>query len=98
MKKWFEKWQAEKAKRKEKKLPAIVDYRDITYVSRTELTSGVRRLGGDADIAVVNAQAACKLATRIREHQQHCRQRLFTWSIGVAPGRLALTPQSPRAK
>ena len=33
MKKWFEKWQAEKAKRKEKKLPAIVDYRDITYVS-----------------------------------------------------------------
>lgn len=33
MKKWFEKWQAEKQRRKEKKLPAIVDYRDITYVS-----------------------------------------------------------------
>lgn len=33
MKKWFEKWQAEKAKRKEKNLPAVVDYRDVTYVS-----------------------------------------------------------------
>jgi len=33
MKKWFEKWSAEKAKRKEKNLPAIVDYRDETYVS-----------------------------------------------------------------
>lgn len=29
----FEKWAAEKAKRKEKGLPAIVDYRDETYVS-----------------------------------------------------------------
>jgi hypothetical protein len=29
----FEKWQAEKMKRKEKSLPAIVDYRDETYVS-----------------------------------------------------------------
>jgi DNA cross-link repair 1A protein len=34
MKKWFEKWSAEKARRKEKNLPAIVDYRDETYVSR----------------------------------------------------------------
>jgi len=33
MKKWFEKWSAEKARRKEKNLPAIVDYRDETYVS-----------------------------------------------------------------
>lgn len=33
MKKWFEKWSAEKAKRKEKNLPAIVEYRDETYVS-----------------------------------------------------------------
>lgn len=33
MKKWFEKWLAEKAKRKEKGLPQIVDYRDETYVS-----------------------------------------------------------------
>lgn len=33
MKKWFEKWLAEKARRKEKNLPAVVDYRDITYVS-----------------------------------------------------------------
>jgi len=32
MKKWFEKWSAEKAKRKEKNLPAIVEYRDETYV------------------------------------------------------------------
>ncbi|KAK8849727.1 hypothetical protein IAR55_005062 [Kwoniella newhampshirensis] len=31
MKKWFEKWSAEKARRKEKGLPAIVDYRDETY-------------------------------------------------------------------
>jgi len=29
----FEKWNVEKAKRKEKGLPAIVDYRDETYVS-----------------------------------------------------------------
>lgn len=29
----FEKWQAEKMRRKEQKLPAIVDYRDETYVS-----------------------------------------------------------------
>lgn len=28
----FEKWQAEKMKRKEQNLPAIVDYRDETYV------------------------------------------------------------------
>lgn len=33
MKSWFEKWQAEKAKRKEKGLPSVVDYRDVTYVS-----------------------------------------------------------------
>ena len=33
MKKWFEKWLAEKAKRREKGLPVIVDYRDVTYVS-----------------------------------------------------------------
>jgi hypothetical protein len=33
MKKWFEKWSAEKAKRREKNLPAIVEYRDETYVS-----------------------------------------------------------------
>jgi hypothetical protein len=33
MKKWFEKWAAEKAKRNEKNLPAIVEYRDETYVS-----------------------------------------------------------------
>lgn len=33
MKKWFQKWEAEKAKRKEKGLPAIVEYRDETYVS-----------------------------------------------------------------
>ena len=33
MKKWFEKWAAEKAKRREKGLPAIVEYRDETYVS-----------------------------------------------------------------
>nr|XP_019043488.1 DNA cross-link repair 1A protein [Kwoniella bestiolae CBS 10118]OCF22418.1 DNA cross-link repair 1A protein [Kwoniella bestiolae CBS 10118] len=33
MKKWFEKWAAEKARRREKGLPAIVDYRDETYVS-----------------------------------------------------------------
>lgn len=33
MKKWFEKWLAEKARRKEKNLPAVVDYRDVTYVS-----------------------------------------------------------------
>nr|XP_031858424.1 uncharacterized protein CI109_006187 [Kwoniella shandongensis]KAA5525496.1 hypothetical protein CI109_006187 [Kwoniella shandongensis] len=31
MKKWFEKWSAEKAKRKDKGLPSIVDYRDETY-------------------------------------------------------------------
>ncbi|WVQ78981.1 hypothetical protein IAT38_001073 [Cryptococcus sp. DSM 104549] len=31
MKKWFEKWLAEKARRKEKGLPAIVEYRDETY-------------------------------------------------------------------
>jgi hypothetical protein len=29
----FEKWAAEKAKRKERGLPAIVDYRDEAYVS-----------------------------------------------------------------
>lgn len=33
MKKWFEKWSAEKARRKEKNLPAVVEYRDETYVS-----------------------------------------------------------------
>lgn len=33
MKKWFEKWLAEKARRREKNLPAVVDYRDETYVS-----------------------------------------------------------------
>ncbi|WWC92862.1 uncharacterized protein L201_007823 [Kwoniella dendrophila CBS 6074] len=33
MKKWFEKWAAEKARRKEKGLPSIVDYRDETFVS-----------------------------------------------------------------
>jgi DNA cross-link repair 1A protein len=32
MKKWFEKWSAEKAKRREKNLPAVVEYRDETYV------------------------------------------------------------------
>jgi DNA cross-link repair 1A protein len=37
MKKWFEKWSAEKAKRKEKNLPAIVEYRDETYVSVSSL-------------------------------------------------------------
>ncbi|ORY34687.1 DNA repair metallo-beta-lactamase-domain-containing protein [Naematelia encephala] len=31
MKKWFEKWSAEKARRKEKNLPAVVDYRHVTY-------------------------------------------------------------------
>lgn len=31
MKKWFEKWLAEKAKRKEKGLPSTVEYRDETY-------------------------------------------------------------------
>ncbi|WVR08003.1 hypothetical protein IAU60_005047 [Kwoniella sp. DSM 27419] len=31
MKKWFEKWAAEKARRREKGLPQIVDYRDETY-------------------------------------------------------------------
>jgi DNA cross-link repair 1A protein len=35
----FEKWNAEKAKRKEKGLPAIVDYRDETYVSRCHLVT-----------------------------------------------------------
>jgi DNA cross-link repair 1A protein len=34
MKKWFEKWLAEKIRRKEKNLPAIVDYRDEHYVSK----------------------------------------------------------------
>ncbi|KAK6908877.1 hypothetical protein I203_102882 [Kwoniella mangroviensis CBS 8507] len=33
MKKWFEKWAAEKSRRKDKGLPAIVDYRDETFVS-----------------------------------------------------------------
>ena len=33
MKKWFEKWAVEKAKRKEKGLPAVVDYRDPNFVS-----------------------------------------------------------------
>lgn len=32
MKKWFEKWLVEKAKRREKGLPGVVDYRDVTYV------------------------------------------------------------------
>lgn len=40
MKKWFEKWSAEKARRREKNLPAIVDYRDITYVSCLPPSSG----------------------------------------------------------
>ncbi|RXK36592.1 DNA cross-link repair 1A protein [Tremella mesenterica] len=31
MKKWFEKWLAEKARRREKGLPSIVDYRDETH-------------------------------------------------------------------
>lgn len=31
MKKWFEKWQAEKLKRQQAGLPAIVEYRDVTY-------------------------------------------------------------------
>ncbi|WVQ75584.1 hypothetical protein IAR50_005211 [Cryptococcus sp. DSM 104548] len=31
MKKWFEKWLAEKARRKEKKMPAVVEYRDETF-------------------------------------------------------------------
>ncbi|WWC73626.1 uncharacterized protein I206_107598 [Kwoniella pini CBS 10737] len=31
MKKWFEKWAAEKARRKDKGLPAIVEYRDETF-------------------------------------------------------------------
>ncbi|ORX37648.1 DNA repair metallo-beta-lactamase-domain-containing protein [Kockovaella imperatae] len=31
MKKWFEKWAVEKARRKEKNLPPIVDYRDENY-------------------------------------------------------------------
>ncbi|OCF43848.1 DNA cross-link repair 1A protein [Kwoniella heveanensis CBS 569] len=31
MKKWFEKWAAEKARRREKGLPQIVEYRDETY-------------------------------------------------------------------
>ncbi|EIW71463.1 hypothetical protein TREMEDRAFT_28150, partial [Tremella mesenterica DSM 1558] len=35
MKKWFEKWLAEKARRREKGLPSIVDYRDETHVSFT---------------------------------------------------------------
>ena len=39
MKKWFEKWAAEKAKRKEKGLPAIVEYRDETYVSDLRLAA-----------------------------------------------------------
>jgi hypothetical protein len=33
MKKWFEKWTAEKIKRKEKGLPPVVDHRDVDYVS-----------------------------------------------------------------
>ena len=33
MKKWFEKWAAEKAKRKEKGLPPVLDYREEAYVS-----------------------------------------------------------------
>lgn len=60
MKKWFEKWQAEKAKRKEKTLPAVVDYRDITYVrlsSRAPLSPGLTR-GVLAEIAVVMTSAA----------------------------------------
>jgi DNA cross-link repair 1A protein len=44
MKKWFEKWLAEKARRKEKNLPAVVDYRDITYVSASSLASTCPRL------------------------------------------------------
>jgi hypothetical protein len=39
MKKWFEKWSAEKARRKEKNLPSIVEYRDETYVSPSSVTS-----------------------------------------------------------
>ncbi|KAK4688537.1 DNA cross-link repair 1A protein, partial [Tremellales sp. Uapishka_1] len=46
MKKWFEKWAAEKAKRKQNGLPSTVEYRDENYsrlrgvtASRTELTS-----------------------------------------------------------
>ena len=35
----FEKWQAEKMKRKDKGLPAIVDYRDETYVSGRGLSA-----------------------------------------------------------
>jgi DNA cross-link repair 1A protein len=31
MKKWFEKWQAEKVKRQQAGLPSIVEYRDVTY-------------------------------------------------------------------
>ncbi|ODN77538.1 hypothetical protein L202_04712 [Cryptococcus amylolentus CBS 6039] len=31
MKKWFEKWLTEKARRKEKKMPAVVEYRDETF-------------------------------------------------------------------
>lgn len=31
MKKWFEKWLAEKSKRREKNLPSVVEYRDETY-------------------------------------------------------------------
>ena len=38
----FEKWEVEKARRKEKNLPAIVDYRDENYVSVRLLWTEVR--------------------------------------------------------
>jgi len=44
MKKWFEKWGAEKARRKEKGLPAIVEYRDESYVSAIRLMSSFRTM------------------------------------------------------
>jgi len=33
MRNWFDKWAAEKNKRKERGQPGIVEYRDATYVS-----------------------------------------------------------------
>ncbi|WRT69748.1 uncharacterized protein IL334_006739 [Kwoniella shivajii] len=47
MKKWFEKWSAEKARRREKGLPAIVEYRDETFVSAVRYSPG-----GDTDLRI----------------------------------------------
>lgn len=66
MKKWFEKWLAEKARRRDKGMPQVVDYRDVTYVSGTDDSAASR-----AETCSGSGSASASVYSLVVTHSQH---------------------------